>query len=50
MSILLILAAIIVPDPVLAGGLYVCALLVVLSSAGVLFVSLFNSFIAAKIE
>ena len=50
LSILLILAAIVVPDSVLAAGLYVCALLVVLSSAGVLFVSLFNSFIAAKIE
>jgi hypothetical protein len=50
LSILLILSVIVVPDPNLAAGLYVCALLVILSSAGVLFVSLFNSFIAAKIK
>jgi hypothetical protein len=49
-SMLLTLATILTPNASIAAGLYVCALLVVLVSAGVLFLSLFGSFIRANIR
>lgn len=50
LSILLLAAASLSPSAGLAAGFYVCALLTVLASAGVLFLSLFGSIVRASIE
>ena len=49
LSILLALAATLLSNPLHAAGSYVCSMLVILSSAGVLFLSVFSEFIRSKI-
>ena len=49
-SILVLLLALLSPvESTLISGLYVCALLIVLSCAGALFLSLFGEFVADRI-
>lgn len=50
LSIFLALAASLSSSSLYAAGFYICSLLVILSSAGVLFLSVFSAFIRSKID